>query len=93
MKFINIDNMSRHEVRFLYRRTELADSDLEYIGGYNSDNSQWKISIERAINGIEDGKWEFFIKKQNVEVNIVVKIINGSKKLCIDTLDFNYIEL
>lgn len=85
--------MSRHEVRFLYRRTELADSDLEYIGGYNSDNSQWKISIERAINGIEDGKWEFFIKKQNVEVNIVVKIINGSKKLCIDTLDFNYIEL
>lgn len=85
--------MSRHEVKFIYRRTESIDSDVEYIGGYNSNGSLWKMTVERAIEGIENGKWEFFLVKNDTQLNIVSKVVNEVKKLCIDISDFNYIEL
>ncbi len=85
--------MSRHEIKFVYRRTEQVDSELEYIGGYNSDGSKWKLSVEKAIEGIEGGKWAFFLTKSGVQLDIMPKVINDSKKLCVDTSDFNYLEI
>lgn len=85
--------MSRHEIKFVYRRTELIDSEVEYIGGYNSNGSQWKLTVEKAIEGIENGKWEFFMEKSGVQLTVLPKLVNSVKKLCIDTSDFTYLEI
>ncbi len=84
--------MSRHEIKFLYRRSEKVDSNIEYIGGYNSDGTKWKISTEKVIDGIENGKWEFFLTKDNKQLNLKYDEIERSLYVDvsqIDTLNLN----
>lgn len=85
--------MSRHEVVFLYRRTESVNSPVEYIGGYNSDGTQWKVSLEKAIDGIERGKWGFYIKANDSYYNIIVISQEFEKKLCIDFSNLKYLKI
>lgn len=38
---------------------------ITHIGGVNSDKKRWRITQERAIEGIESGKWEFYVEEPN----------------------------
>ncbi len=42
------------------------------IGGINFDGTRWKITEKRAIDGIEDGTWTFYVSHGTNKVNVVI---------------------
>lgn len=64
---------SRHEVRCI-RKSNRQDPHerITHIGGVNADGTRWTLTQIDAIKGIEDGKWEFFVRKDGKEVDVIV---------------------
>lgn len=36
---------------------------ISHIGGFNADNTRWKLPESRAIQGIKDGRWAFYVEQ------------------------------
>jgi hypothetical protein len=74
--------MSRHEIKCINKsHKESTYGNIQSIGGLNSDGTRWRITQERAIDGIESGKWEFYVNSKGRKVDVVVKSYNGRKFL------------
>lgn len=54
---------------------------IKNIGGTNSDGSRWKMTEENAIDGIESGKYSFFVEVRDDRVQVIVASRNGRKYL------------
>ena len=74
--------MSKHQVSCIQKsdRYDLQNK-IEFIGGQNYNGTQWKITVDRAIDGIESGKWEFFVQIGDIAVDVVISSKNGFKYL------------
>lgn len=45
---------------------------ITHIGGTDSDGSRWKITQQEAIEGIETGKWTFYVSAYGKSVRVIV---------------------
>jgi hypothetical protein len=53
---------------------------IRNIGGFDNGKA-WKISEETAIQGIESGKWRFYVSVGTHSVWVIVAVHNGRKYL------------
>lgn len=72
---------SRHEVLCIHKTDRANPHErITHIGGRNADGTAWKITQERAIGGIESGKWTFFVRRGGRSVNVIVAISRWNHK-------------
>lgn len=45
---------------------------IKNIGGLNGDGSRWKLDETAAINGIENGTWQFYVRSGTHTVNVII---------------------
>lgn len=64
---------SRHEVLCVNKSDRYNPHErITHIGGKNSEVERWRLTQEAAIEGIESGKWSFYVRKAGQTVDVVV---------------------
>lgn len=72
---------AQHEVRCI-NKTDRYDAHerIRNIGGVSGDGTRWRITQQEAIEGIEGGKWSFFVARNGRAVDVVVAVSRFGNK-------------
>lgn len=70
------------EVKCINKQDRYDPSErITYIGGLNSDGTRWKITQKEAIDGIESGKWDFYVGGSMLgRAKVVVRVSRYNNK-------------
>lgn len=70
------------EIRCIRRKThDNPHERITHVGGVKSDGQRWQLTQEKAIEGIEDDTWDFYVNKNGVTVGVIVATRSGRKYL------------
>jgi len=71
----------RHEVKCINKTDRPNPHErIRAIGGVNHDGTNWKLDQQEAIQGIEGGKWSFYVSVRGQITNVIVAISRYGNK-------------
>ncbi len=72
---------SHHEVKCIDKTDRYSPHErIRAIGSVNPNGSNWKLTQEEAIAGIEAGRWSFFVDVKGQTVQVVVAVSRFGNK-------------
>ena len=75
------NQIPRYQIECVGRSDRLNhDRRLRLIGGVNADGARWQISEQAAIDGLEAGRWRFYLARAGHDVEIVVAVSKYGNK-------------
>ena len=74
--------MDKHEIKCINKTNRDSVNDrIMSVGGLNPNGTRWRISIERAIEGVEAGKWSFYVSNNGNKIDVIIATHLGVKYL------------